>query len=147
MRLPTALLLMIASLAPGYARAADNAAKQAILYKNPNCSCCENYAAYLRSNGYSVTIQPSHDLALINRQNGVPPELEGCHTTLIGGYVVEGHVPVEMINRLLAEHPNIRGISIPGMPMGVPGMEGPKDAPIAVYEITDGKPAVYGMVK
>ncbi|MGE0333880.1 MAG: DUF411 domain-containing protein [Gammaproteobacteria bacterium] len=117
----------------------------ATLYKNPQCGCCEEYAAYLRQHGYRVTVKPTHDLALINRQHGVPQNLEGCHTTLIDGYVVEGHVPVKTIDRLLTERPAIKGVSLPGMPQGSPGMTGAKNAPFTIYEISNGTPRVYAV--
>lgn len=110
----------------------------AVLYKNPQCSCCEAYAAYLRQRGYEVTVKPSFDLPLIKRQNSVPEALEGCHTTLVGSYVVEGHVPVAAVDRLLDERPAIRGIAVPGMPAGSPGMFGDKAGPLTVYEIAAG---------
>lgn len=110
----------------------------AVLYKNPQCSCCEAYAAYLRQSGYEVAVEPSFDLPLIKRQNSVPEALEGCHTTLVGGYVVEGHVPVAAVDRLLHERPAIRGIAVPGMPAGSPGMFGDKTGPLTVYEIAVG---------
>src|SRR3954463_13262159 len=121
------------ALAATPALAADR--PSALLYKNPQCSCCEEYAKYLQAHGYDVTVKPSFDLLLIRRQNGVPEALDGCHTTLIGGYVVEGHVPVAAVNRLLDERPAIKGISVPGMPAGSPGMFGEKTAPLTVYEI------------
>lgn len=116
----------------------------ATLYKNPQCSCCEEYAKYLRQNGFVVTVKPTHNLSLINRQNGVPEQLVGCHTMLIGGYVVEGHVPVSAINKLLTEHPPIKGISLPGMPEGSPGMTGTKTEPLTIYEISD-DPKVFAV--
>ena len=118
---------------------------EATLYKDPQCGCCEDYAAYLRRNGYTVTVKPTHDLSLINRQHGVPEKLEGCHTTLVGGYVVGGHVPVGTLNRLLTEKPDIKGISLPGMPMGSPGMTGPKTKPFTIYEFGNGAPKVYAV--
>jgi hypothetical protein len=117
----------------------------ATLYKNPQCDCCEGYADYLRQNGYTVTVKPTHDLSLINKQHGVPENLEGCHTTLIGGYVVEGHVPAKTLSRLLTERPNIKGISLPGMPQGSPGMTGRKSEPFTIYEISRGTPRVYAV--
>jgi hypothetical protein len=108
------------------------------LYKDPNCPCCEGHAAYLDQNGFSVEITPAADLLAKFREAQVPPELNGCHLIMIDGYAVVGHVPVEPIRRLLAERPKIIGISIPGMPVGLPGMEGPRSAPIAVYEIVPG---------
>jgi hypothetical protein len=117
----------------------------ATLYKNPQCGCCETYADYLRDNGFEVTVEPTHDLPLMKRQYGVPGELEGCHTTLIDGYVVEGHVPVNSVIRLLTERPDIKGISLPGMPAGSPGMFGEKSVPFTIYEIGDGPTKVYGV--
>ena len=117
----------------------------ATLYKNPQCGCCETYADYLRENGFEVTVKPTHDLPLMKRQYGVPGELEGCHTTLVDGYVVEGHVPVNTLLRMLAEKPDIKGISLPGMPAGSPGMFGEKSGPFTIYEIGDGPSKVYGV--
>ena len=109
----------------------------ALMYKNPQCGCCEEYAKYLRRNGFKVTVKETHNMSLISRQNGVPEKLAGCHTMLIGGYVVEGHVPVGPINKLLKERPNIKGISLPGMPEGSPGMTGVKTEPFTIYEVSD----------
>ena len=120
-------------------------AKEATLYKNPQCGCCEEYAKYLRENGYKVTVKATHDLSLIKRQHGVSEAFEGCHTTLIDGYVVEGHVPVKTLNKLLAERPQIKGISLPGMPLGSPGMTGRKEAPFKMYEIKKGAQKVYAV--
>jgi hypothetical protein len=147
MRILARLTIALASLASVPALAADPGMKEAILYKNPNCGCCEGYADYLRQNGYTVIVKNSANLALINRQYGVPDQLESCHTALIDGYVIEGHVPIEFVSRLLSERPAIRGISIPDMPVGLPGMEGDKEGPITVYEFSDGQPAVYGTVE
>jgi hypothetical protein len=111
---------------------------KATLYRNPNCSCCLDYAKYLRENGFDVTVDSSHDLASIRKQLGVPEKFEGCHVMTIGPYAVEGHVDVASINKLLAERPHIIGISIPGMPAGTPGMTGHKSGPLNVYEIGTG---------
>jgi hypothetical protein len=117
----------------------------ATLYKNPQCSCCEGYADYLRENGFEVTVKPTHDLPLMQRQYGVPEPLVGCHTTLVDGYVVEGHVPINAVLRLLNERPDVKGISLPGMPAGSPGMFGEKTAPFTIYEIGDGPAKVYAV--
>jgi hypothetical protein len=114
------------------------------MYKNPQCSCCDEYAKYLQQNGFNVTVTPTHNMSLISRQHGVPEKLAGCHTMLIGGYVVEGHVPVSAINKLLKERPNIKGISLPGMPEGSPGMTGKKTKPFTVFEISDA-PKVFAV--
>lgn len=124
------------------------AAREATLFKNPNCDCCEGYAAYLRQNGYQVRVVPSHDIALISRQQQVPQDLEGCHITMVDGYTVVGHVPVGPLDRLLAERPDVRGISLPGMPMGSPGMGGPKVEPFTIYTIprdAAAEPAVHAV--
>ena len=117
----------------------------ATMYKNPQCGCCEEYAKYLRRNGFNVTVKETHNISLISRQNGVPEELAGCHTMLVGGYVVEGHVPVGAIKKLLTERPNIKGISLPGMPEGSPGMTGQKTEPFTIYEISDGEAKVFAV--
>jgi hypothetical protein len=143
MRELLALIVLVAALGGAAANAEEP--RTATLYKNPQCSCCETYADYLRENGFAVTVEPTHDLPLLKRQHGVSAALEGCHTTLVDGYVVEGHVPVATILRLLSEKPDIKGISLPGMPAGSPGMFGEKTAPFTIYEITDGPAKVYGV--
>lgn len=121
-------------------------AKQATLYKNPQCSCCEEYAKYLRENGFEVKVVATHDLPLIKKQYGVSGDNEGCHTTLIDNYVVEGHVPVKTLNKLLTERPAIKGVSLPGMPAGSPGMTGRKREPFTMFEISDdAKPKIYAV--
>ena len=134
-------------LAAATAAPASAAARPpAVLYKNPQCSCCETHAEYLRQHGYHVEVKPSFDLVTIKRQNGVPEALDGCHTMLIGGYVVEGHVPAAAVDRLLDERPAIKGISVPGMPAGSPGMFGEKEGPLTVYEIAEGATAAVPKV-
>ena len=105
------------------------------LYRNPNCSCCLNYAEYLRGAGFEVTVDSKRDLAVVRRQLHVPEQFEGCHVSVIGKYAVEGHVSADVIKKLLAEHPAIAGVSVPGMPPGTPGMTGRKTGPLPVYEI------------
>jgi hypothetical protein len=118
---------------------------RATLYKNPQCSCCEGYADYLRQNGFQVDVKPTNDLAEISRKAGVLEGMEGCHTMFIDGYVIDGHVPVNVVRKLLAEKPSIAGITLPGMPMGSPGMVGSKTENFVIYAVTkDGKaPTVY----
>lgn len=102
------------------------------MYKNPDCQCCSKWAAYLEENGFSVTQNPTDSLSAVKKQQGVPDQLGACHTALIDGYVVEGHVPVEAINKLLQERPEAKGIAVPGMPAQSPGMtENP--SPVDVY--------------
>ena len=120
--------------------------RNATLYKNPQCGCCEDYAVYLRDHGYKVDVVATHDLDAIKSKHHVPDALSGCHTTLLGGYVIEGHVPVSAIERLLKERPALVGISVPGMPAGSPGMTGRKQEPLKVLAIAKqptATPAVY----
>lgn len=142
-------ILMGVSLALGLVSAQAVAAEKpaATLYKNPQCGCCEEYAKYLRGHGYRVKVVATHDLSLIKKQaGGMSDKLEGCHTTLIDKYVVEGHVPVKTLDKLMAERPDIRGISLPGMPQGSPGMTGRKNEPFTIYEIgNDATPRVYAV--
>jgi hypothetical protein len=123
-------------------------ARDATLYKNPLCDCCHEHAAYLRKHGYRVKEVATHDLEGMRIKLGVPEPLYGCHTIVVGGYVVEGHVSAPLIDRLLRERPKIRGISLPGMPPGSPGMTGTKTEPFTIYEIGErasGEPRVYGV--
>lgn len=124
---------------------AADARPSGILYKNPSCGCCESYADYLRDNGISVDVRATHDLLPIKRRLGVSQELEGCHTMVIDGYVVEGHVPVQSLRKLLTERPAIKGISLPGMPTGSPGMDGPKSEPFTILEIGEGPARVFAV--
>jgi len=122
---------------------AEDAPKQATLYKSPDCTCCEGHARYLKRNGIPVTVIEAPDLSAVKKAHGVPPEFEGCHTILYDGYVIEGHVPINTIRKLLRERPAITGISLPGMPLGAPGMYGTKEGPLVIYEITDGEKRVF----
>jgi hypothetical protein len=118
---------------------------KATLYKNPQCGCCEGYAKYLRRNGFEVAVIATHDMPLLKKQHGVSEELEGCHTTLIDNYVIEGHVPINSLKKLLAERPQVKGISLPGMPEGSPGMTGHKAEPFTIYEIGASNDVVYAV--
>ncbi|MBY0560103.1 DUF411 domain-containing protein [Hyphomicrobium sp.] len=135
--------VIVLVFASGFAAAEEKIA--ATLYKNPGCVCCDGYANYLRANGFNVTVIEHPNMTLIKQKYGVREDLEGCHSTVIGKYVVEGHVPVGPIKRLLAEKPDIKGISLPGMPQGSPGMSGTKEDPFEVLTITghDGPAPIY----
>jgi hypothetical protein len=114
---------------------------RATLYKQPQCTCCDEYVAYLRKNGFEVDVKSTNDLGAISRKAGVPEKFQGCHTMFVDGYVVDGHVPVNVIRRLLSERPAIAGITLPGMPDGSPGMTGRKSGPFTIYAVTkDGAP-------
>ncbi len=126
-------------LVPGGAAEAD-----VVVYKSPTCGCCGNWVAHLRANGFTVDVRERADLTPVKERLGVPARLESCHTAEVGGYVVEGHVPAADIRRLLAERPPARGIAVPGMPAGSPGMEdGGRSEPYQVYLFGDGRYSVY----
>ena len=127
------ILAGLAGVAFEHASAAERS--NVTIYKAPQCGCCGEYADYLRQNGFPVTVVDSPDLTAIKKRFGVPRQLESCHTAIIAGYIVEGHVPVRTIARLLNEKPDIEGIALPEMPAGSPGMGGLKMAPFTVYEI------------
>ena len=109
--------------------------QKAIVYKSPNCGCCAVYASYLKKEGLNVEVVNTNDMQSVKEQNNVPQEFASCHTTIIGGYVVEGHIPVEAIAKLLLEKPSILGIAMPGMPIGSPGMPGKKEFPFEIYKL------------
>ena len=108
----------------------------ATLYKSPSCGCCGQYTTYLRGEGYGISVEDVEDMSVIKEQYGVPHELESCHTMEVEGYVVEGHIPEEAVQKLLSERPDIKGIGMAGMPSGSPGMPGPKTSDFVIYEIT-----------
>jgi hypothetical protein len=137
----TTLAITLGLMLPG--RGFADELKKAILYKNPQCGCCAEYGKYLGQNGFDVQVVETFDLPSVKSEHSVPAALEGCHTTLVDGYVIEGHVPVDIVQRLLREKPAIKGISLPGMPAGSPGMMGEKTAPLTVYEISDEPNKVY----
>ena len=96
------------------------------VFRDPSCGCCESWAAIARRAGYNVDVRDHRDMPSVKRRLGVPEQLASCHTTQVSGWVIEGHVPLEYVARLLRERPQgIRGIAVPGMPVGSPGMEIP----------------------
>jgi hypothetical protein len=94
------------------------------VYKTPQCGCCKAWVDHLSKNGFKVETMDMPDLTLVKQKYGVTAALESCHTAVVGNYVVEGHVPADVIQRLLKERPAVVGIAVPGMPAGSPGMEG-----------------------
>ncbi|MEQ8322050.1 MAG: DUF411 domain-containing protein [Rhodospirillales bacterium] len=138
-----ALFAIVGIFAPIHEGKTASNPKTITLYKNPQCGCCEGYAEYMRKNGYTVTVVPTHELSAMSKQAGIPEDFEGCHLSMIDGYVVGGHVPVATVNRLLSERPAIKGITLPGMPMGSPGMNGIKSGPFTIYTVGEDRPSVY----
>ncbi|MBI2187670.1 MAG: DUF411 domain-containing protein [Acidobacteria bacterium] len=99
------------------------------VYKSPTCGCCANWVKHLQQHGFTAQVTETEDVGAIKQQRGVPPKAQSCHTAIVGGYVIEGHVPAADIQRLLKEKPAIVGLAVPGMPIGSPGMEVPNVAP------------------
>jgi hypothetical protein len=95
------------------------------VHKDPNCGCCGGWAEHMRAAGFPVQIHDTGDMAAVKQRLGIGEGMYSCHTSEIDGYVVEGHVPVDAIHKLLAERPKARGLVLPGMPIGSPGMESP----------------------
>lgn len=112
--------------------------EEVVVYKSPWCGCCEGWVDHMRASGFEVTVREQEDLTAIKRLSGVPEKLESCHTAFVGGYAIEGHVPAGAIERLLAERPPVRGLAVPGMPIGSPGMEGADPEPYEVMTFTQG---------
>jgi len=107
-------------------------------YRSPTCGCCVGWEEYLEAVGFEVESVVSDDVAAIKDDLQIPDEMRSCHTAIIGEYFVEGHVPVEAIQKLLEEQPEIDGIALPGMPQGSPGMGGEKSEPFVIYSVPDG---------
>jgi hypothetical protein len=120
------------------------ASREIYVYKSPTCGCCHEWESYMTANGYTVRSIPTNNMAELKAQMKVPEDAWSCHTAVIGGYVVEGHVPVEAINALLASRPGIDGIALAGMPAGSPGMPGVKAAPFDVLALSDGATSSFG---
>lgn len=112
--------------------------KHAVLYKSPLCGCCGDYTKYLEQNGYSIDVIKTEDMPTIKSKFNVPHNMESCHTMVIDGYVVEGHVPIKAIETMLGEHQSIDGIALPNMPAGSPGMPGIKEDPFIIYALDHG---------
>ena len=137
----TAVLAAFLALAAPAAWAENS---KAVVYKSPTCGCCSKWIDHLEKNGFEVEAKDVPDVTPIKRANGVPPRLTACHTAMVGGYFIEGHVPAEDVKRLLEERPEIAGLTVPGMPMGSPGMEGPRSERYRVLAVgRDGKISTF----
>ena len=110
--------------APRLARAMTGAAPIPItVYKSPSCGCCKNWVTHMQGAGFTVKVIDMDDLTTVKKNAGVPQKLQSCHTALVGAYVVEGHVPADLVKKMLAQKPQITGLAVPGMVTGSPGME------------------------
>lgn len=96
---------------------------QVEVYKNPDCGCCGAWVDHLKAAGFQVKVHETPDTSAIRKRHGIPDEFGSCHTGVVAGYALEGHVPAEDVKRLLAKKPAAAGLSVPGMPVGSPGME------------------------
>ncbi|MDH4253978.1 MAG: DUF411 domain-containing protein [Gammaproteobacteria bacterium] len=139
------ILPATSSLADDPASADGAAETHVVMYKSPTCGCCEKWADHLRAHGFTVDSRPTDLMESIKDERGVPVNLRSCHTAEVAGYVVEGHVPADDILRLLRERPdNLRVLTVPGMPLGSPGMEHPRPQDFITIAVQDdGKAAIY----
>ena len=117
------------------------------MYKNPGCMCCDRWVKHMNENGFEIGITPSEKMNELKIALGIPEQVRGCHTTVIDGIIAEGHVPADLVQRILRERTEgIIGISVPNMPMGSPGMEGAykEEYPVVVFD-AKGKISLYEM--
>jgi len=143
-------LLVIAglALAGSVALAAAPPAQQSAqmtVYKTPTCGCCAQWVEHMKKAGFKVQVQDMDDLTEIKQASGVPIPIRTCHTAVVGGYVIEGHVPADLVKKVLAEKPKATGIAVPGMPIGSPGMESGNEKQsydVVLFDKT-GKTTVY----
>ena len=131
----TVLAGLTASVVAGYPNhPRAQSLPKVVVTKDPSCGCCSGWADHIRTAGFPVEIKETSEVNRLKVRLGVPQELASCHTAEVGGYVVEGHVPADAIKRLLAEKPQAKGLAVPGMPVGSPGMEVEGAAP-DTYEV------------
>ncbi|MFW0861977.1 MAG: DUF411 domain-containing protein [Candidatus Komeilibacteria bacterium] len=117
--------------------------KKVTVYKSPTCGCCVNYISILKQAGYEVETVKTENMAAIKDKYGISEDMESCHTSVFEDYVVEGHVPLSVVDKLLTEKPDIRGIALPDMPAGSPGMAGFKREPFKIYALSDNDTSIY----
>ncbi len=139
------LLVLLAAAAPLAGARAATPPPVVAVWRTPTCGCCGAWVRHLEAAGFRTAVTVQDDLAPLKRQHGITPALESCHTAVVAGYVIEGHVPAADIARLLRERPaGVRGLAVPGMPAGSPGMEGPVAEPYATLALRgDGSTAVF----
>jgi len=144
-----AALMLIAGYAGGLTWAAETESPEAMtditVYKSPLCGCCDKWVEQLRANGFTAHVKTMNDTSGIKSSLAIPTQLRSCHTAVVGDYWVEGHVPADLILKLLEEKPaGLKGIAVPGMVPGSPGMESPQPRTYQVLSVDDkGQVAVY----
>lgn len=135
--------LAAAAAVPGLLPA-QTASPAMVVYKDPSCGCCKLWVDHVKAAGFAVSVRDSSDVVAVKKRQGVPARLYSCHTAIVGGYVVEGHVPADLVQKLLKERPNVVGLAVPGMPAGSPGMEQGSKEPYEVLTFdAAGKTTVY----
>ncbi|MCL1477738.1 MULTISPECIES: DUF411 domain-containing protein [unclassified Marinobacter] len=123
MKQRTLAIILGASLSLGSALVSAETERNIHVYKSPTCGCCTDWVKHLEDNGFEVEISEVDNVTPVKIEAGLTPALASCHTAFINDYVIEGHVPADDIKRLLTQAPQARGLSVPGMPAGSPGME------------------------
>jgi hypothetical protein len=123
MRRLALVLVALLLLVPAVGTTAQSRQTAIEVYKSPTCGCCSQWVEHLKRHGFTVRTTDTESIDELKASRGVPPRARSCHTALVGGYVVEGHVPAAEVRRLLKERPAVAGIAVAGMPLGSPGME------------------------
>jgi hypothetical protein len=146
------VVVLVAAIALSHSASAQTKAAAAkphlTVYKTPTCGCCAKWVEQMQASGFTATVTDMNDVSPVKIKHGLSPRLASCHTTLVGGYVIEGHVPASDIKRLLKERPAIVGLAAPGMPAGSPGMDVPNSPPYDVLAFDrDGKTRVFATHK
>lgn len=121
----------------------SGAGEKVTVFKSPTCGCCTNYVGDLKGEGYSVEVVQINDVSKVNEEHNIPSAMSSCHVTFIGDYFVAGHVPLEVLTKLITEKPEIDGVSLPNMPMGSPGMPGIKKGDFIIYSVKEGQYEEY----
>jgi hypothetical protein len=142
--MPNIVFRAIAAVLLLAAAAFASAAQTVTVYKDPDCGCCAGWVKHLEANGFRTKVHDVKDMTPHKQKLRVPERLGSCHSAVVGGYTIEGHVPAADIKRLLAERPKARGLAVPGMPEGSPGMETGKMQPYDVLIFSDdGRTTIY----
>ncbi len=142
------MLLVMSMVVSAPCRIRGQQSPKVDIYKDPTCGCCALWVAHMKAQGFVTTVTDARDIAAIKTKYHVPNQLRSCHTALVGGYVLEGHVPATDVQRLLKQRPVVVGLAVPGMPVGSPGMEGPNGRPYDVLTFdAAGKTTVYSTQK
>ena len=145
-RIGLTAVLLLTGLLGACRPSAGHGGPSIVVHKSVSCQCCSRWIEKLRSEGFRVETINTEQLAPVKERLGVPPKMTSCHTAQVAGYFIEGHVPIADITRLLKERPPAKGLTVPGMPMGSPGMESASGA-IQPYDVLlvadDGRTSVY----